>query len=261
MSDPNQAGPEGIPASAAGARVETGWLSPGGSIAAGLAALGHVVFTQSTLAGMLRRVLVAMASLTSGSAGAGLTIGAACCGCCTPVATSQAAAELESWQTRNRCGPVIDGLEHPQATVLTTVATTAPGRWREFATVMRSHGVASMLTVGLGVAGDPPQPGSVSLYAHPEGAFAPEDRYALVVLAAHAAAALAETHAGTHDELEAARLPHPLESREVLARVAALLLGPLALDPSEAATVVQRAVARLDTSLTGYHRPTHAPPR
>ena len=159
----------------------------------------------------------------------------------TPVATAPLAATLDELQFELAEGPGIEvdrtaGLGIAGSSDLQ--ADRAFGAWGRRATEL---GIRSVLGIGLFPRRETARRGALNLYACRAGAFDGAVRDLAVVLAAHAATALAGTIATTAAELRIARLREALHSRDIIGQAKGILMERRGIGEAEASEILHAA--------------------
>jgi GAF domain-containing protein len=175
------------------------------------------------------------ASITLAERGRVITVAAA-----DPIAT-----QIDEHQYERGAGPCLDALR--TASVVHVADLRGERRWTGFDSVMRSHGMTSVLAVPLVVRDG--AVGVLNLYAGADAGFAERDRQLAQALAAHAAVALTAAlrtydHVSLTDNLRIA-----LSSRSVIDQAIGIVMSRERCSADEAFDVLRKVSQQRNTKL------------
>lgn len=157
----------------------------------------------------------------------------------TPAASHESLRRVDELQFELEEGPCRDALKHNEV-VLVSDLTTDP-RWPHWGPQMAEQtGVRSSLSLRLFLEGD--DLGALNLYSYRVDAFDQEDLLDGLVLAAHAAVALANT-------LEQDQLKRALDTRRVIGEATGMLRERFDLSTDQAFGVLKRVSSELNIKL------------
>lgn len=115
--------------------------------------------------------------------------------------------------------------------------------------VVDELGLHGVLSTGLFPGGDPPRFGALNFYSRTVGGLRAEDQDAALILAAHAATAIAAVRARTAGELREAQLREALSSRDVIGQAKGILMERRGYTADEAFAVLRRTSQDLNVKL------------
>jgi len=157
----------------------------------------------------------------------------------TPAASHEDLRQLDEMQFELEEGPCRDALRHHEVVLVSDLASDS--RWPRWGPQMASEvGVHSSLSLRLFLEGD--DLGALNLYAYEQDAFDQEDLLDGLVLAAHAAVALAHT-------LEQDQLRHALDTRRVIGEATGMLRERFGLSTDQAFGVLKRVSSEQNIKL------------
>lgn len=162
-----------------------------------------------------------------------------------PATTSEAVRRVDTLQAQTRDGPCIDAIRDEE--VFHSSDFTADGRWPNFAAAAAEAGLRSILAFRLFVEAE--SLGALNLYARRRDAFTPDDRLKGAVIAAQAAATLAQTAASSQMVTEAEGLREALRSRDVIGQAKGILMEREKITGDEAFARLRRSSQHLNVKL------------
>jgi hypothetical protein len=109
--------------------------------------------------------------------------------------------------------------------------------------------LGAVLSTGMFPGGEPPRFGALNFYSWPADGLDTADRDHALVLAAHAATAVAAVQARTAAELRASQLRQALQSRDVIGQAKGVLMERRGLTADEAFDVLRRTSQDLNVKL------------
>ncbi|MFF0146681.1 GAF domain-containing protein [Amycolatopsis sulphurea] len=167
----------------------------------------------------------------------------------TAAYTDPTAAELDRLQYELGEGPCHDAALPDRPEFIERADLRATGTWPDWAAVVAGLGWRSVLAIALTDDTVPRFSGALNLYARAPGGLAGADRDIVLLLASHAALAVAETDAVTRDELHQAQLRTALDSRDVIGQAKGILMARRGLDADAAFELLRRASQQLNVKL------------
>ena len=157
----------------------------------------------------------------------------------TPAASHESLRRMDDLQFEIEEGPCRDALKEHEVVMVSDLATDQ--RWPRWAPRMVEEvGVRSSLSLRLFLEGD--DLGALNLYGYEPDAFDQEDLLDGLVLAAHAAVALANT-------LEQDQLKRALDTRRVIGEATGMLRERFDLSTDQAFSVLKRVSSELNIKL------------
>ncbi|MCW4354106.1 ANTAR domain-containing protein [Hoyosella sp. YIM 151337] len=168
----------------------------------------------------------------------------------TPVATSDVCAELDQVQYRYGEGPCVECAREPGPGFAYSARLSTDDRWPRFGPVAARLGVQSLLAVTL----TPDRrsvspPGALNVYSTQPDGLSEDDRYQVLILAAHAALALAHTSAVTYHQLRERQLQQALASRDVIGQAKGILMYRQGISASDAFDLLKRTSQDMNIKL------------
>jgi ANTAR domain-containing protein/GAF domain-containing protein len=236
-----------MPAGSDGQQRRTG--EPPAAVVVEFATLAQELLAASTVHDVLVRVVAAAEKVVPGVDLVSVTLHAADGRLDTPVATGPLARTLDELQYELGEGPAVQasrttGLGLAESADL--VADASFGTWGPAAA---RYGVHSVLSLGLFPKQEPPRMGTLNFYSTRAHGLDGADRDMAVVLAAHAATALAGTMATNAAELQVAQLREALRSRDVIGQAKGVLMERRGISESEAFDILRTASQSLNIKL------------
>lgn len=168
----------------------------------------------------------------------------------TPTETDRRAVELDRIQYETGRGPCVD-TAHPDGPGLAVSDDLrTESRWPRFADTAVGHGFrAVMATELLPAAGPGHMSGALNIYAADPDAFAETDQATALILATHAALALAAAHARELAELTRHHMNRAVESRDVIGQAKGILMARRGLSADQAFDLLRRTSQDLNVKL------------
>ena len=216
------------------------------------AELAEHLFTSDSVEEVLARIVTAAVDMIGGADLASLSVLVAGSGIRTPAYTDPLALHLDEGQYDTGEGPLVDialGGHLPYLEV--TDLAAGPG-WPAFRPLAAGLGIRAMLSLGVitggSTGGQPGRPparrtlGALNLYARRPDAFDRNARDIGLLLAAHAAVALAAT-------AQASQLREALRTRDVIGQAKGILMERRKLTADQAFEVLRRTSQRLNIKL------------
>lgn len=167
----------------------------------------------------------------------------------TPVSTDALATSLDYLQYQLDEGPCVEATRIPGIGSVTSADLKGDGMFPRWGPAAADAGVHAVLAVGLFLGEPAAGSGALNFYAFQPGALDSADRDVALILAAHAATALAGTEARSAAELEKANLRAALQSRDVIGQAMGILMERRGIDSDEAFQVLRRASQSLNRKL------------
>jgi GAF domain-containing protein len=221
-----------------------------GPLAGEFVRLAETLMDDTTVLGVLQRVVHAGKAVVPGADLVSVTIRADTGSFDTPVQTDVLATELDELQYRFGEGPCVAATLTEGLGVTFDRDVRAGRQYPRWGPAAAELGVRSVLAVGLFPRGGAPRMGALNAYSHRPGGLDEQDRDLLLVLAAHASTALAATQATTASELEVAHLREALRSRDVIGQAKGILMERRGVSADEAFDILRRASQSLNIKLT-----------
>jgi GAF domain-containing protein len=216
------------------------------------AELARHLFTPDSVEEVLARIVTAAVDVIGGADLASLSVLVAGGGIRTPAYTDPLALHLDEVQYDTGEGPFVDTAIGGHLPYLEVADLAAGPGWPTFGPLAADLGIRAMLSLGVftsGSAGSQPgQPsgwrtlGALNLYARRSDAFDRNARDVGLLLAAHAAVALAAT-------AQASQLREALRSRDLIGQAKGILMERRKLTADEAFEVLRQTSQRLNIKL------------
>lgn len=166
----------------------------------------------------------------------------------TPTETDGRAVELDQVQYDTGHGPCVDTAHPDGPGVAVSADLRREDRWPRFADAALGHGFRAVMSTEL-----LPTPGRLSgalnIYAADPDAFTETDQATALILATHAALALAGVTARERAERERIHLNRALESRDVIGQAKGILMARRGLSGDEAFDLLRRTSQDLNIKL------------
>jgi GAF domain-containing protein len=212
-----------------------------------LAALASLLLAAGSVAAVVDRVAEAARLLVPGADAASVSLRAEDGTICTPARTEELAEELDELQNRLGEGPceIASRPDGPGYVFSADVATDA--RWPRFGPAAARLGVGSVLAVTLPAGSGPErQAGALNVFSRAPESLAEGSADTMVLLAAHAALALARVEAVSRAELREEHLRKALASRDVIGQAKGILMERRGLSAQAAFEVLRRVSQQLN---------------
>lgn len=166
------------------------------------------------------------------------------------VASSDERAErADQVQHSKGAGPSLDAFESSGVALAVSQDLTAEERWPDFTAHANTEGLRSVLATGMFPAAGGVRLGALTFYSGAAHAFTRSDEHHALILAAHAATAIAGAQARTALELLGAQLRTALDSRDVIGQAKGILMERHRLTADQAFAVLVRASQESNTKL------------
>jgi GAF domain-containing protein len=225
-----------------------------GPLALEFVEVARLLADETTVRGVLRRLVEAARQVVPGADLVSITLRSPG-GYTTPVETDPLATRLDEVQYELDEGPCVEATRTAGLGVTFCADLRGDSDYPRFGRAASAMGVHSVLAVGLFPhGGDTPRMGALNIYSHEVGGLDERDRDIALVLAAHAATALASTMAVTAAELEAAQLRQALNTRDVIGQAKGILMERRKISADEAFDVLRKASQTLNVKLTQVAR-------
>jgi hypothetical protein len=195
-----------------------------GPLARQLARLSHTLFEAPTVADVLDRVVDAALAVVPGAQLVSVTTRTGDGGYTTPARTDELADRLDELQYEHGEGPCVQATRTPGPGVVAEPDLLTGSPWPAWGPAAAALGVRSVLAVGLFPFSQAPRLGALNVYSFERGGLDGVDQDLAVLLASHAATALAATEAMSAAELRAAQLRQALQSRDVIGQAKGILM-------------------------------------
>jgi len=234
---------------------EVGAVEPGDVLellATEFVALAAALVQEGTVFGVLTRIVHAAKAVVPGADMVSITMRTAGGGFETPVRTDPLAVQLDERQYRFDEGPCVQASTDCGVAVAFDADLGAGAVYPRWGPAAAATGVHGVLSVGLYPHGPDACAGALNAYSLHRGGLDARDRDLLVVLAAHASAALAATVASSATsaaELEAAHLREALRTRDVIGQAKGILMERRGISADDAFDALRRASQSLNIKL------------
>jgi hypothetical protein len=222
---------------------------PPAAVVVEFATLAQELLAASTVHDVLARVVAAAEKVVAGADLVSVTLHAADGRLDTPVATGALARILDELQYELGEGPAVTASRASGLGLAESAELALDDSYGPWGAAAARHGVHSVLALGLFPKQEPPRMGTLNFYStRPHGLDA-ADRDMALVLAAHAATALAGTIATNAAELQVAQLREALRSRDVIGQAKGVLMERRGITEPEAFDVLREASQSLNIKL------------
>jgi GAF domain-containing protein len=221
-----------------------------GPLALEFVEVARLLVGETNVKGVLRRIVEAANRVVPGADLVSVTLRSPS-GYTTPAETDALATRLDEIQYELDEGPCVEATRAAGLGVTFCADLGGECDFPRFGRAAAAVGVHSVLAVGLFPhGGDTPRMGALNLYSREVNGLDERDRDIALVLAAHAATALASTMACTAAELEAAQLRQALNTRDVIGQAKGILMERRKISADEAFGVLREASQSLNIKLT-----------
>ena len=224
-------------------------------LSAQFATLTRALVADTTVGAVLHRVVTAALTIVPGADLVSVTLRDANGSFDTPVHTDPVASELDDVQYRSGQGPCIDAARPDGPAYAASDDLAVETRWPAFTHAATDNGLAAVLSTDLIPTLQPAIPGgALNIYSrHPHGLRA-ADRHAALLLASHAALALAHTRSSELADLHTQRLHRAIETRDVIGQAKGILMARRGMTADEAFDVLRRTSQDLNMKLVDLAR-------
>jgi GAF domain-containing protein len=220
-----------------------------GPLAREFVVLADTLSAAGSVAEVLVRVVHAARAVVPGADLVSVTLRDPDGGFHTPVETDALATRLDELQYRLGEGPCIAATMKGGLGLVHAPDLAASADFPTYGPAARSLGAGGLLAVGLFPEGEVPRMGALNLYSREPGALDGRDQDLALVLASHAATALAATQAFDSVDLEAAQLRQALASRDVIGQAKGILMERRGISAAEAFDILRRTSQDLNVKL------------
>ncbi|WP_378741310.1 ANTAR domain-containing protein [Nocardia brasiliensis] len=212
--------------------------------------LTRTLLTATTVGETLQQIAAAVVVLIPDALLVSLTLRRADGTFFTPVATDDIAVELDQVQYRTSQGPCLDAARPNGPAFAASDDLSNETRWPYFAAAATRHGLGAVLSTELPAAAGPDAlSGALNIYFHPHGLNA-QDKHRALLLATHAALALAHTHATEIADLRHTQLRKAIDSRDVIGQAKGILMARRGLTAEQAFDLLRRTSQDLNIKLS-----------
>jgi GAF domain-containing protein len=171
----------------------------------------------------------------------------------TPVETGTVAVELDQVQYESGKGPCVDAALPDGPGFVVSDDLRVEGRWPQFAARAVEHGYNSIISTELLSTPDSPS-GALNIYSRKTNGFTLTDREAALLLATHAALALAHSHTSELADLRQVNLRQAINSRDVIGQAKGILMNRQGISADEAFDLLRRTSQHLNVKLVDLAR-------
>jgi hypothetical protein len=220
-----------------------------GPLSQQLAQLAQTLLEANTVGEVLARVVAAARAVLTDADLVSITMRGPDGDYTTPVRTDELADRLDELQYEHGEGPCVQATRTPGPGGSPNGNNLTGSPWPAWGPAAAALGVRSVLAVGLFPFGDPPRLGALNLYSTRRGGLDAVDRDLAVLLASHAAVAMAATQAVTAADLRAAQLGQALATRDVIGQAKGILMQRRGVSADEAFGILRRASQDLNIKL------------
>jgi hypothetical protein len=230
-------------------RVEPAQDSWAGPLARQFALVARSLLDGNTVAEVLNRVVAAAKAVVPAANLVSITLRGDSGHFTTPVHTDELAEKLDQLQYTHDEGPCVEATRTPGEGVVEAADLSGDSPWPQWGPAAAALGVHSVFAVGLFPAGNPPRLGALNFYSFRPYDLAALDHELAIVLASHAATALAATDAVTTAELETAQLRDALLTRDVIGQAKGILMQRRGINAEDAFEILRRTSQDLNMKL------------
>jgi GAF domain-containing protein len=214
------------------------------ALSASLSAMASAILGEETLAGTLDLVVSLATAALPHAYGTSVTV-AGTRRLRTLSATSQAVRDVDNVQYTSGQGPCVEATASGVAQQATGNQLTE--RWPEFGAAAVEHGIASVLSIPLGVPDR--TAGALNLYGAADDTFGQAETRLATVFARHAAAVLANAVSIADAEATNRNLVDALATRQVIGQAMGIIMARERCDSDRAFDVLRRASQRTNRKL------------
>ncbi|WP_020659575.1 ANTAR domain-containing protein [Amycolatopsis benzoatilytica] len=239
----------GLPVADSAVAALAGEDDPLGPCGSEFRSLTELLLAAPTVGAVLQLVVDATASLVPEADLVSITLLAPDGRFHTAAYTDPAAADLDRLQYELGEGPCHDAAQPDSAEFVECADLRAAPMWPDWAPAAAGDGWRSVLATALADEALTRFSGALNLYSRSPGGLAGADRDILLLLASHAALAVAGTDALTRDELHQAQLRTALDSRDVIGQAKGIIMARRGLDADEAFDLLRRTSQELNVKL------------
>ncbi len=235
----------------AGDAVPSGFTHEG-PLAAEFVSLADVLFStprDAGLQGLLHRIVAAAIRMVPGADLVSIVFREHDGAWRTVAHSELGAVRVDEIQRDLREGPGVTATEAEGVAVAVEPHLVSTRQWTRFGPRAAELGVHAVMSTGMFPGGSPPRFGALNYYSWTEGGLDDADRDHALLLATHAATAVAGVQARTAAELQVAQLEQALESRDVIGQAKGILMERRGLDADEAFSVLRRTSQDLNVKL------------
>lgn len=229
-------------------------FTPLRTLAEQVASLTHRLLQARTVDEVLHRVARTAHQSITGADMVSVTLRLPDGGFTTPVVTDPAASTLDELQYRTNEGPSIDATRASGKGVAISNDLSTESRWPEFVRAAKEFGVVGVLCTGILPDSDPPRFGALNVYARGILGLTTADQDIALLLATHAALALASTQARTAGQLREAHFLKALDSRDIIGQAKGILMERRGITSEEAFEVLRVCSQQLNVKLADVAR-------
>jgi hypothetical protein len=172
----------------------------------------------------------------------------------TPVVTDPDATGLDELQYRTNEGPCIDATRTSGKGVAICNDLSTETRWPRFVRAAKEAGVVAVLCTGILPDSDPPRFGALNIYSRGTLGLTSQGQDIALLLATHAALALASTEARTAGQLREAQFLEALDSRDIIGQAKGILMERRGITSEEAFEVLRVCSQELNVKLADVAR-------
>ena len=223
-----------------------------GPLVAEFVALAGALFPTSAeagLQGLLDRIVVAAGRLVPSADLVSIVFRGDDDGFRTVAQSDEAALRVDEVQRDLGEGPGVSATEDEGIGAAVEPHLAETTRWRRFGPRAARLGVRAAMSTGMFPGGSPPRFGALNYYSWTDGGLDDADRDHALLLAAHAATAIAGVRARTAQDLKVAQLQEALASRDVIGQAKGILMERRGLDADGAFGVLRRTSQDLNVKL------------
>ncbi|MFB9927102.1 GAF and ANTAR domain-containing protein [Amycolatopsis halotolerans] len=211
--------------------------------------LTEMLLAARSVGDVLQLIVDATASLVPAAELVSITLRAPDGNFHTAAYTDPAAAELDRLQYRLGEGPCHDAAIPNRPEFLECADLRKDEQWPRWAAAAAEVGWRAVLATALVDDAVSRFSGALNLYSRTPGGLTDADRDVVLLLASHAALAVAETDAVTRSELHQAQLRRALDSRDVIGQAKGIIMARRGLDAEEAFDLLRRTSQQLNVKL------------
>ncbi|MET9229974.1 ANTAR domain-containing protein [Lentzea sp. NPDC003310] len=166
----------------------------------------------------------------------------------TPAETDEVATELDQVQYRSSRGPCVDAADPDGPGYAISADLVTEERWPEFAATAVANGLTGALATQL------PSPneavdGALNVFTKHSDGLSDTDRHVALLLATHAALALAHVRATELASLHTAQMRRAIDSRDIIGQAKGILMNRQGIGADEAFTLLRETSQHLNVKL------------
>lgn len=173
----------------------------------------------------------------------------------TPVQTDEVAADLDKVQYRTGRGPCVDAADPRGPAYAASHDLTTEKRWPEFSAAPAAAGYRGVHSTEVLPGAGPDRPtGALNIYFHDNHTLHDIDRHTALLLASHAALAMAHARSTELAKLDEIGLRHAIDTRDVIGQAKGILMHRQRISEDAAFTLLRHTSQNINVKLVELAR-------